>query len=65
MSYNPQMANDAKQSAPGQPAQKLLRRRDREFHNPYTDTYPAGVERPKDVKRQLTSDDTGGPPLRT
>jgi hypothetical protein len=60
-----EMANDAKQSAPGQPAEKLLRRRDREFHNPYTDTYPAGVERPKDAKRQPTSNDTGGPPLRT
>jgi hypothetical protein len=59
------MRDDAKAITPGQTVTTPIRRRDREFHNPYTDTYPAGVERPKNVKRQIASDDTGGPPLRT
>lgn len=59
------MRDDAKHTNPGQTATTTIRRRDREFHNPCTDTYPAGVERPKNAKRQIASDDTGGPPLRT
>ncbi|PPL18634.1 hypothetical protein [Microterricola pindariensis] len=52
-------------AAGGRPAKpNLIRRRDREFRNPYTDTYPAGVERP-DKARPAPSDETGGPPLRT
>lgn len=52
-------------AANGQPAKpQLIGRRDRELRNPYTDTYPAGVERP-DKARPAPSDETGGPPLRT
>lgn len=51
--------------AGGQPPKpQLIRHRDRESRNPYTDTYPAGVERP-DKARPAPSDETGGPPLRT
>jgi hypothetical protein len=55
---------DAKKQVNGQPVVPPIRRRDREFHNPYTDTYPAGVMRPDKV-RHTVSDETGGPPLRT
>jgi len=48
----------------GEPIVRPIRRRDREWHNPYTDTYPAGVMRPDKVKH-IASDETGGPPLRT
>ena len=39
-------------------------RRDREFHNAYTDTYPPDVKRPTKHKRS-DGDETGGPPRRT
>ena len=55
---------DAKKQVNGQPMVPPIRRRDREFHNPYTDTYPAGVMRPDKAKHTM-SDETGGPPLRT
>ena len=55
---------DAKKQVNGQPVVPPIRRRDREFHNSYTDTYPAGVTRPDKVKH-TASDETGGPPLRT
>ena len=56
--------DDAKKHVHGEPVVRTIRRRDREWHNPYTDTYPAGVMRP-DKARHLASDETGGPPLRT
>ncbi|TFB94298.1 DUF4238 domain-containing protein [Cryobacterium sp. HLT2-28] len=55
---------EARKQVNGQPVVPPIRRRDREFHNPYTDTYPAGVMRPDKVKH-VASDETGGPPLRT
>ena len=55
---------DAKKQVHGQPVVPPIRRRDREWHNPYTDTYPAGVMRP-DKAKHPASDETGGPPLRT
>ena len=55
---------EAKQNAQGEPAIATIRARDRLWHNAYTDTYPAGVTRPDKVK-QIASDETGGPPLRT
>lgn len=57
--------DDARQLVHGQPAPGIIRRRDREWHNPYTDTYPAGVARPTDSKRRTVTDETGGPPLQT
>ena len=56
--------DDAKKQVNGEPPVALVRRRDREFHNPYTDTYPPGVERPTKPKRS-DGDGTGGPPRRT
>ena len=56
--------DDAKKLVHGEPIVRPIRRRDRDFHNPYTDTYPAGVMRPDKVKR-VASEETGGPPLRT
>lgn len=54
---------NAKRNILGKPAKKTIRRRDREHYNPYTDTYPAGVERPAgQKKRGAINDDTGGPP---
>ncbi|WBM79876.1 hypothetical protein KIV56_17170 [Cryobacterium breve] len=53
---------DAKKHVHGEPT--LIRRRDREWHNPYTDTYPLGVERPDKLKRPDADDETGGPPQR-
>lgn len=38
-----------------------LRRRDRDFHNPYTGTYPAWITPPEKTRRDL-GDGTGGPP---
>ncbi|TFC16481.1 hypothetical protein E3O19_07135 [Cryobacterium algoritolerans] len=59
------ISEDAKKQINGQPVvPPIRRRRDREFHNPCTDPYPAGVVRPDRVKH-VTSDETGGPPLRT
>jgi hypothetical protein len=55
---------DAKKQLGGEPRSALIRRRDREFHNPYTGTYPPGVT-PPGKAISLTSDETGGPPLRT
>ncbi|TFC56886.1 hypothetical protein E3O62_11950 [Cryobacterium sp. TMT2-15-1] len=55
---------EAKKPVNGEPIVRPIRRRDREFHNPYTDTYPAGVMRP-DKAKHPASDETGGPPLRT
>ena len=55
---------DARKQVHGEPVVRPIRRRDREWHNPYTDTYPAGVIRP-DKAKHITSDETGGPPLRT
>ena len=45
------------------PVVRTVRRRDREWHNPYTATYPAGVVRPDEAKH-LASDEASGPPLR-
>ncbi|MEC5154292.1 hypothetical protein RCH23_001672 [Cryobacterium sp. CAN_C3] len=56
--------DDAKKQVNGEPPVALVRRRDREFHNPYTDTYPPDVKRPTKPKRS-DSDETGGPPRRT
>ena len=56
---------DDKRDALGEPAVAIIRRRDREWRNPYTDTYPPGVERPDKGKRGALTDETGGPPLRT
>ena len=56
--------DDAKKQVNGEPPVALVRRRDREFHNPYTDTYPPDVERPTRPKRS-DGDETGGPPRRT
>ncbi|MFE4951093.1 hypothetical protein ACFQ9V_13405 [Leifsonia sp. NPDC056665] len=40
-----------------------LRRRDREHYNPYTGSYPPGVERPSSKRsRTEAGDGTGGPP---
>ncbi|QYF74359.1 hypothetical protein [Cryobacterium sp. PAMC25264] len=55
---------DAKLRINGEPVVGPIRRRDREWHNPYTDTFPAGVTRPDKAKRTV-SDETGGPPLQT
>ncbi|PPL19216.1 hypothetical protein [Microterricola pindariensis] len=58
-----QYREDAKRDLAGNPVEKKLRRRDREFYNRYTDTLPPGVERPKHLKKRGTAtDDTGGPP---
>lgn len=57
------MREDAKALTSGLAPERTIRRRDREWHNPYTDTYPAGVVRPDKVKPP-TSDETGGPPRR-
>jgi hypothetical protein len=54
---------DAKTESRGEPTVALMRRRDREWHNPYTDTYPPGVTRPDKTKPPAPSDGTGGPPL--
>jgi hypothetical protein len=59
-----QIKEDAKKQVKGEPTVRPIRRRDREWHNAYTDTYPAGVTRP-DKPKQAPSDETGGPPLRT
>ncbi|TFB67996.1 hypothetical protein [Cryobacterium sp. Hz9] len=56
--------DDAKKQVNGEPPVALVRRRDREFHNPYTDTYPPDVKRPTKPKRS-DGDETGGPPRRT
>ena len=56
--------DDAKKQVNGEPVVRAIRRRDREWHNPYTDTYPHGVTRP-DKAKPPGSDETGGPPLRT
>jgi hypothetical protein len=45
-------------------AKVKVRRRDREFHNPYTGTYPPGVTPPGKPEREPVDDETGGPPLR-
>lgn len=55
---------DAKASPADPDARAPIRRRDRDWHNPYTGTYPAGVARPNTVKL-APSDETGGPPLRS
>lgn len=59
------MKADAKAQTTGPDASaKKIRRRDREWHNPYTDTYPAGTQRPEKVKPPGDDEDsTGGPPL--
>jgi hypothetical protein len=54
---------DAKTESRGEPTVALVRRRDREWHNPYTDTYPPGVTRPDKTKPPAPSGGTGGPPL--
>lgn len=54
---------DAKKQINGEPVVRIIRRRDREWHNPYTDTYPPGVMRP-DKAKHAASDETGGPPPR-
>ncbi|TFD70496.1 hypothetical protein [Cryobacterium sp. Hb1] len=56
--------DDAKKQVNGEPQVSPVRRRDREFHNPYTDTYPHDVKRPTKPKRS-DGDETGGPPRRT
>ncbi|WBM79894.1 hypothetical protein KIV56_17270 [Cryobacterium breve] len=56
--------DDAKKHVHGEPVVRPIRRRDREWHNPYTDTDLAGVMRP-DKAKHPASDETGGPPLRT
>lgn len=56
--------DEAKKHVHGEPVVRTIRRRDREWHNAYTDTYPAGVTRP-DKAKHPASDETGGPPLRT
>ncbi|TFD02786.1 hypothetical protein [Cryobacterium sp. TMT1-66-1] len=55
---------DAKRNALGEPAVAIIRRRDREWRNPYTDTYPPGVARPDKGKSGALTDETGGPPRR-
>lgn len=58
-----QYKEHAKRNLAGNPVEKKLRRRDRDFYNRYTDTLPPGVERPKHLtKRGTATDDTGGPP---
>ncbi|KQV05054.1 hypothetical protein [Leifsonia sp. Root112D2] len=56
---------DAKREASGEPAIAKMRRRDREWHNAYTGTYPPGVLPPEKPESRAPSDETGGPPLRT
>jgi len=56
--------DDAKKLIGGEPLVAPIRRRDREHHNPYTDTYPRDVKRPTKLKRS-DGDETGGPPRRT
>ena len=53
------------EAATGGPKEPIVRKRDREHHNPYTGTYPPGVVPPND-KKPLSDDGdgTGGPPLR-
>lgn len=61
------LSNKIKEGAKKQvagPVEPLIRRRDREWHNPYTDTFPAGVIRP-DKMKPASSDETGGPPRQT
>jgi hypothetical protein len=58
------LMDDAKQLVNGVPAKAPMRRRDREFHNPYTKTFPPGVTPPEQVRALDTSNGTGGPPLR-
>lgn len=60
-----QYRDDARKKALGEPAIALVRRRDREWHNPYTGTYPEGVLRPDKMNPTPADDETGGPPLRT
>ncbi|SDS98804.1 hypothetical protein [Microterricola viridarii] len=58
-----QYKEDANRNLAGDPVEKKLRRRDRDFYNRYTDTLPPGVERPNRLKKRGTApDDTGGPP---
>ncbi|AMB58895.1 hypothetical protein [Microterricola viridarii] len=58
-----QYKEDAKRDLAGNPVEKKLRHRDRDFYNRYTDTLPPGVERPEHLKKRGTAtDDTGGPP---
>lgn len=45
-------------------AKTKMRRRDREFHNPYTGTYPPGVTPPGTPAPRPVDDGTGGPPPR-
>ena len=55
---------DAKKLTTG-PVIRKVRRRDREWHNPYTGTYPPGVIPPGKPQPPAPSDETGGPPPRT
>ncbi|KGJ72347.1 hypothetical protein GY21_15940 [Cryobacterium roopkundense] len=57
--------DDAKKLIGGEPRVAPNRRRDREFHNPYTNTYPPGSTPPTKVTAPPFSDETGGPPRRT
>ncbi|AMB58899.1 hypothetical protein [Microterricola viridarii] len=60
-----QYKEDAKRNLAGDPVEKKLRRRDRDFYNRYTDTLPPGVERPDHLKKRgAAPEDTGGPPTR-
>jgi hypothetical protein len=56
---------DARKQTFGEPGVALVRRRDREWHNPYTGTYPPGVTPPSTATASPASDETGGPPRRT
>ena len=56
--------DEAEKQVNGEPRVAPQRRRDREFHNAYTDTYPPDVKRPTKPKRS-DGDETGGPPRRT
>ena len=55
---------DATQHNGPTPARPKMRRRDREFHNPYTGTYPPGVTPPGTPAPTPVDDETGGPPIR-
>ena len=56
---------DAKEQNLGELGVAIVRRRDREWHNPYTGTYPPGVTPPGKSIAPPASDETGGPPRRT
>lgn len=58
------MSDAMHEAATGGAKDPTLRKRDREHYNPYTGSYPPGVERPSTRNaRTERGDGTGGPPI--